>query len=91
MTLRLPKAALALALPLFAVPAFAAPDAPSDAKPDETSEEAKQEQKALAEEKAEPKKICKRISAQAGSRRKTKVCRTREEWATFNQEQRRRN
>jgi hypothetical protein len=42
-------------------------------------------------EKAEPKKICKRISAQAGSRRKTKACLTREDWATFNENQRRRN
>lgn len=79
MTLRLPKAALLFALPMLAVPAFAAQEEPDQPAP--PSEEV---------EKAEEKKICKRISAQAGSRRKTKVCRTREEWKTFNQDQRNR-
>lgn len=81
MTLRLPKAALLIALPMLAVPAFAADPEPKETAPSEEK----------AGEKAEEKKICKRISAQAGSRRKTKVCRTREEWKTFNQEQRNRN
>lgn len=86
MTLRLPRAALLMALPLLAVPAFAEPETPGDDAP-ETEASEKTEDNGEATEK----KICKRIAAQAGSRRATKVCRTREEWKTFNEEQRRRN
>ena len=84
MTLRLPKAAFA-ALSAAALLSFAPTGAM--AEPTETDETDTSEEK----EKAKEKKICTRISAQAGSRRKTKVCRTREEWKTFNQDQRRRN
>ena len=77
MIARLPKAALCLALPLLAVPAFAEPDEPSEAPP--ATEEAE------IEEKVEEKEICKRIATQAGSRRKTKVCKTREEWKAYNE------
>ncbi|MEO0417566.1 MAG: hypothetical protein AAF249_01785 [Pseudomonadota bacterium] len=81
MIARLPKAALVIALPILAVPAFA-----QDEQPAPTQEEQVEE----AEEKAEEKKICKRIAADAASRRRTKVCRTREEWKNFNRDQRRR-
>ena len=84
MTLRLPKGAFA-ALSVVAVLTFA--PAGAFAEPTETEETDAVDDK----DKAKEKKICKRISAQAGSRRKTKVCRTREEWKTFNQDQRRRN
>lgn len=77
MTLRLPKAASLIALPLIAAPAFAADPEPSETAP--------------AKEEAEEKKVCKRIMTQAGSRRKTKICKTREEWKAFNQEQRSRS
>ncbi len=86
MTLRLPKAALLLALPALAVPAFAQSE-----EPDQPAPKPDMSEKMDEVEKSEEKKICKRISAQAGSRRKTKVCKTREQWKTFNQDQRRRN
>ena len=81
MIARLPKAALVVALPILAVPAFAQEEQPAPA-PEEQVEE--------TEEKAEEKKICKRIAADAASRRRTRVCRTREEWKNFNRDQRRR-
>ena len=76
MTLRLPKAALLIALPIFAAPAVAQEQPTPPAPPAEETEQ------------VEEKKICKRIEAQMGSRRKTKVCKTKEEWKAFNQEQR---
>lgn len=79
MIYRLPKAALLVALPMLAVPAFAEPE----------SEPAPAIEKAEEAEKVEEKKICKRIAADAASRRRTKVCRTREEWKNFNKQQRR--
>ena len=51
--------------------------------------EAEKEEK--VEQAKEEKKICKRITEGLGSRRKVKVCRTREEWKAFNAEQRRRS
>jgi len=85
MTLRLAKAALFIALPVIAVPAFAEPETVEDKVVEDKTEETKEE----AEKKAEPKKICKRISADMSSRRKTRVCRTREQWKTFYKDQRR--
>ncbi|MEL6737526.1 MAG: hypothetical protein AAFO28_01240 [Pseudomonadota bacterium] len=77
MTKSLPKVALIAALSVLSVPAFAEPDEPSEAPP--ATEETENE------EKVEEKEICKRIAAQAGSRRKTKVCKTREEWKAYNE------
>ena len=37
------------------------------------------------EEQAQPKKICRYIRMEMGSRRKEKVCLTKEEWVDFNQ------
>ena len=82
MTLRLAKVALFVALPVIAVPAFAEPEI-------EVVEDKVVDAKEEAQKKAEPKKICKRISADMSSRRKTRVCRTREQWKTFYKDQRR--
>ena len=84
MNSRLPKAALCVALSILAVPAFAQAEEP--AKPAPAPEKEEKEEKA---EKTEEKKICKRIAADAASRRRTKVCLTREEWKNFNRNQRR--
>ncbi|MEM9312401.1 MAG: hypothetical protein AAGA34_13245 [Pseudomonadota bacterium] len=81
MIYRLPKAALLLALPLLAAPAFAQPETE-----DKTEDSEKVEK---VEEAAEEKRICKRIAADMSSRRRTKVCLTRDEWKTFNKDQRR--
>lgn len=43
------------------------------------------------EEAKEEKKICRRVTEGMGSRRKVKVCLTREEWKAFNSNQRRRS
>ncbi|MEM1195900.1 MAG: hypothetical protein AAGH57_07325 [Pseudomonadota bacterium] len=42
-----------------------------------------------AEEPVAEAKICRRIALETASRRRTKVCLTREEWKTFNRDQRR--
>ncbi|MEO0871104.1 MAG: hypothetical protein AAFY19_03970 [Pseudomonadota bacterium] len=73
MTKSLPKVALIAALSILSVPAFAEPE------PEEKSEKTEETQE------VEEKEICKRIAAQAGSRRKTKVCKTREEWKAYNE------
>ena len=79
MITRLPKAALLVALPLLAVPAFAEPETgPSE----EIAEEEEVEQ--VETEEVEEKRICKRIAADMSSRRRTKVCKTREEWKAYN-------
>jgi len=83
MNSRLPKAALCVALSILAAPAFAQAEEPAKPAP---APEKEQEEKA---EKVEEKKICKRIAADAASRRRTKVCLTREEWKNFNRDQRR--
>ena len=87
---RLPKATLA-SLSAIAVLAFASPAAlaePASKAEEKASEKA--EKKEAKEKKAEAKKICKRIMPQAGSRRSTKVCKTRDEWKAYNQDQRNR-
>ncbi|MEM7700891.1 MAG: hypothetical protein AAF251_03035 [Pseudomonadota bacterium] len=84
MIVRLPKA-VTLALGALAFATFAPASVFAEPTPTEDAEEEK------TEEKAEEKKICKRIAADAASRRRTKVCRTREEWKNFNRDQRRRN
>lgn len=76
MITHLPKAALLVVLPLLAAPAFAAPDVEPETETEKT-------------EQVEEKKICKRIATETSSRRRTKVCLTREEWKTFNRDQRR--
>lgn len=83
MTPRLSRAALCIALPFLAVPALA--------QSEERAEPAPATEKTQKKEETKEKKICKRISVQVGSRRKTKICRTREEWKSFNEQQRRRN
>ncbi|MEM6857834.1 MAG: hypothetical protein AAF559_08175 [Pseudomonadota bacterium] len=83
MTKILPKVAFITALSILSVPAFAEPDTPSEAPP--ATEEAEKEME------AKEKEICKRIAAQAGSRRKTKVCKTREEWKAYNKANRSRS
>jgi hypothetical protein len=77
MTLRLSRAALFLALPILAVPAFAEPQEPAEDAP-ETEESAQKEE-------AEEAKICKRVATEMGSRRRTKLCKTREEWKAYNE------
>jgi len=86
MTSRLPKAALCVALSILAVPASAQAEEPAKPAP---APEKEQEEKVEKAEKVEEKKICKRIAADAASRRRTKVCLTREEWKNFNRDQRR--
>ena len=53
---------------------------PAPAETTEKPEAAEQE----VTEQAEDKRICRRITAGMGSRRKEKVCMTREEWREFN-------
>ncbi|MDJ0641342.1 MAG: hypothetical protein QNJ15_00860 [Erythrobacter sp.] len=62
---------------LLSAPAFA-----SDPEQAETEK---------VEKAKEEKKICRRVTEGMGSRRKVKVCLTREEWKNFNAEQRRRS
>lgn len=71
------KGAMLAVLPILAVPAFAEPETEEKSEKTEETKEAEEEL------------ICKRIAADAASRRRTKVCRTREEWKTFNKDQRR--
>jgi len=75
---RLSKAALLIALPALAVPAFAEPS--EDKKPAPQTEETKEEKP-----EAEEKKICKRLATEVGSRRRTRVCKTRDEWKAYNE------
>ncbi len=77
------KITVFIAAALISAPAFAASTYEPEKKPDE-SEQAKK-----SDETAEQKKICKRIAADMSSRRRTKVCLTRDEWKTFNRDQRR--
>lgn len=70
----------ALAIPLLAVSALANEphkgEKPSEAKTEKTEE---------APEAKEDKRICRRVATDMSSRRKTKVCLTKEEWREFNQ------
>jgi len=43
------------------------------------------EKPAQTEERAKPEKVCRYIRGTMGSRRKEKVCLTKEEWREFNQ------
>ena len=89
MTLRLTTAALLAALPILAVPAFAQADDPAEPAPTENAPVEKDDE-AETEAEAGERKICKRIMAQAGSRRTTKVCKTLEEWKAYQVEERNR-
>ncbi len=69
------------AAPLLAVSALA--DEPRETGNDTEASDAKKIDEA-EEEKAKEKRICRYIRADASSRRKTKVCRTTEEWRELN-------
>lgn len=55
---------------------------PQPAEPAQPADDAAQQP---AAEQAETKKICRYIRGGMGSRRKEKVCLTKEEWRAFNQ------
>ena len=74
MTLRLPHLAIIAAASLIAIPASAEPDEQETEAVEAEEEKAKEE-----------KKICKRIATSAMSRRRTRVCMTRDEWQAYNE------
>lgn len=78
--------ALGCALLLGAAAASAArQDAPAPANPPASDERAAEAaETAAAQEAAEDKRICRYVKLDASSRRKTKVCRTVEEWRELN-------
>ncbi|MFL0356718.1 hypothetical protein ACI5KX_09575 [Erythrobacter sp. GH1-10] len=84
-------AALFVAAPLFAASALS-PD-PQDETSQETAQdqtdEAKDEKDASAsvmpEVKAEEERTCRYVKLDMSSRRKSKVCKTADEWREFNQ------
>ncbi|MFO6447218.1 hypothetical protein ACLBKU_08750 [Erythrobacter sp. NE805] len=87
----LPRSGALVAAVLFAAAAHAAQTAPADTPaPSATEQPAadpaadKAEAAATGEAKAEDRQICRYIKADASSRRKTKVCRTAEEWRELN-------
>lgn len=59
---------------------FVAPANATEPETDDTS-------KAEKVEKAEPKKICRRIATDMNSRRTSRVCKTKEQWREFNRGQ----
>ncbi len=82
--------ALACGLLLAAATASAArQDAPAPATPAPSEDTAQQPapdsaETRTAEETAEPERICRHVRLDMSSRRKTKVCRTVEEWRELN-------
>jgi hypothetical protein len=90
---RFPSLALGCALLLGAVAAGAAnqdaPAAPTPPASDETAPQpapgsSEPAATAAAPAEAEPERICRYVKLDASSRRKTKVCRTTEEWRELN-------
>jgi len=80
---RLRPLGLACGLLLAAGTALAAnPDRPADSTPPkaEEADEADAEDAKAQDAAAEDKRICRYVKLDASSRRKTKVCRTTEEW-----------
>ena len=63
------------ALALLAAPAFAGDPEETQPAPAPATEKS---------EKAENEKICKYVRTDASSRRKTRICRTRQEWIDIN-------
>ncbi|WP_454599274.1 hypothetical protein [Qipengyuania sp. SM2507] len=68
---------LAFTLLLAGAPALAV-------EPDQKEAQSEKEQSVAQDEAAEPKKICRQIALQSGSRQRERVCMTREEWREFN-------
>ena len=68
------------ALPMLALFAFATPAMASEPEP-------RKEDQPEAEQPTDeqPKKICRYVQMELGSRRKEKVCLTKEEWRRFNE------
>jgi hypothetical protein len=74
-----------LAAPLFASAALAAQSAEPQNEGETTEEQQSPAEKAEAEEEAaEPARICRYVRLDMSSRRKTKVCRTTEQWRELN-------
>ena len=68
--------------PLLVVISLAVVAPATATEPEETSKT-----KTEKVEKAEPKKICRRIASDMNSRRTVRVCKTKEEWREFNRGQ----
>ncbi len=84
MSLRNSKAALLTAFSLIAIPVSAAP-AVTVTNPAVSDEAATKE---AEKNEAAEKRICKQIATDMSSRRRTRVCKTREEWRVFDRQQR---
>lgn len=90
MKLPLLRSAAILAAPLFAASAFAAQPEPQagEATAEPEAEKSAQEGKDAAivvPEVKEEKRICRRIATDMSSRRKERVCLTKEDWRELNQ------
>ncbi|MDY7099111.1 MAG: hypothetical protein SXU28_13330 [Pseudomonadota bacterium] len=86
MTLRLPRAVALACLPFAAGAAFAmTPADPETEKKDVPAEEAAKKQEKVAKEE---KTTCRSIAADMSSRRRTKVCKTKEGWKEWRRAQR---
>ena len=84
------RAAALLAAPVLTVSAIAAEpaeqqDADQSEEQTEAAEEKSEDSAIVIPEVKEEKRICRRISTDMSSRRKERVCMTKEEWREFNQ------
>lgn len=75
--MRIILSSLAFALILTGVPALAA-------DPDQKEAQSEKQMPVVRDETTEPKKICRRIALQTGSRQRERVCMTKEQWTEFN-------
>ena len=75
----------------IALAAIAAPAAAMLLSVPALADEPKEGETEKVEKAKEEKKICRRVTEGMGSRRKVRVCLTRDEWKTFNADQRRRS
>ncbi len=82
------KTGILCAAALFVVPFVASAATASDPENEQTATKDMPQAEAgedAEEAKVEEKRICRRVRLDAGSRRGTKVCKTKEEWREFNQ------
>lgn len=75
--MRIVLSSLALPLLLSVSPAYAA-------QPDQQQAQSGEAPAAVQEKAEEPKKICRRVAVQTGSRQRERLCMTSEQWREFN-------
>tara|TARA_R110002072_G_scaffold58144_2_gene148712 strand:- start:10625 stop:10861 length:237 start_codon:yes stop_codon:yes gene_type:complete len=68
---------LALAFLVAGTPAMAA-------EPEQKAAQGEKDRPAAQDEASEPKKICRQVALQTGSRQRERVCMTKEQWREFN-------